>query len=422
MSNNYNKLEKYLASILKSNPKIKSLLKKSYSRLVYVFYKKKELVISDYPIVNIEHGTNETFFGYYDKYPENACGDVIFHSTSNQTHQVPNLNPIKIVVVDKSKNIICEFETKTYNWQQGSRSHWLDDDNFIYNDISPGNKLISNVVNIKTKKIVKSFNYPVQDSYEDEYFLSLNYRRLQSLRPDYGYRNNGVMNNKELMDVSMDGIFKVDMLKKEDSLIVSFDDIFKFDPQFDYSLHFNKVNHIMISPNGDKFIFMHRCLRDGVRIDRLLLADNNGKIIRVLADNNMVSHCCWINNDTILGYLKGRNGLDKYWVIETNTVSYNQISNELINSLGDGHPTVVNGWMISDTYPDKARFQTLFAFNLISQDFKILGKFKHSFLYDGESRCDLHPRASTISNRIYFDNVSNNKRSLSFVEVDLWGE
>lgn len=359
---------------------------------------------------------HDSFFGYYDKSPVNIDGDhVVYHSSKYSTYKKPNSDiPIEITLQKLSTGkVLLNIPSYAYNWQQGCRTQWLNADFFIFNDFDAVHqRYIARVWSLSSLKEVKTFDSPVQDSYQTDYFLSLNYRRIISLRPDYGYRNLSTMKKGELKNKDNDGIWKIDYGSGETALFASFLSIcaVSYKNEFDSAIH--KVNHIMISPNGKKFIFLHRYYTGQRRFDRLLLADSYTAEMKVLADYEMVSHCSWINDETILGYLRGPNKKDAYWLIDINTGNFTSAVGGKLDQYGDGHPYVHGDWFVTDTYPDKARIQHLFLGNLKTNDTKEIGDFFHGFKYSGEARCDLHPRMSPDGKWAFIDSVFSGHRKL----------
>lgn len=413
----FNHIERALARVLSKVPYLKRVAKAIYSRLVYIKHKKKHKHQTTFTLKNFQINS-ESFFGYYDKSPANPAGLVLGHLSASSTSGLPEIESL-VKVALFSQNLVNEIWSANvfcFNWQQGARLHWLDDDLFIYNDFDMVEKrYISKVVNSKTLQQLKSFVLPVQDSFGTDYFLSINYRRLISLRPDYGYRNLPKMTGDELKNLVDDGIWRVDFKTGQVVLLVSLAQICEVEERHEFTQAFHKVNHVMISPLGSHFIFLHRYLIGQRRFDRLILADaKNGKL-KLLSDYGMVSHYFWMNDKTILGFMRGPNNRDAYWLLDIDSGSFTHIPG--LDGLGDGHPHVHGDLFVTDTYPNKSRMQQLNLINWKTGEVKNLGEFFHSFEYSGETRCDLHPRFSPCGKKVYFDSVFSGKRAL--YEMDL---
>jgi hypothetical protein len=358
-----------------------------------------------------------TFFGYYDKVPMNRDGYVIAHATQEITacnsdnYEAVN---IKIYHKDDPKNELHIISTNAFNWQQGSRAHWIDDEHIIYNVLLE-ETYGSNIFSIKKGAVVRSFNVPVQDSYKNNYFLSLNYSRLRMMRPEYGYHT---LKNQDSFDDDSDGIWYVDMSNGKTELIVSISDVKQYGRSASFDSARHKFNHIMISPNGLLFICLHRYFFRKVKKDRLILFDLNGNIKKVLADYEMVSHCYWLNDNEVIAYMRGASGADGYYIININSGSHEPFLSGLIDSSGDGHPHVNGNRLVTDTYPNKSRFQELIAVDLETKFNRTIGKFFHGFEYNGQSRCDLHPRISLCGKFVFFDSVFSGIRKLYMMKID----
>lgn len=421
---NFTPAERLVAGLLSSTPGLKKRIKRGYQFFSWILHKKKHSFQAALPLTAFGAVLDgENFFGYYDKSPVSPDGThVVYQSTNSLTHLLPDAKiHIEVVVQRLGQNdVIARLSSAAYNWQQGARVHWLSNELLIFNDCDEvGSNYVAKVFSINDFQEVKCFSLPVQDSFKTDYFLSLNYRRLAALRADYGYRNLPVLSKKELGDIENDGIWKVDYTTGENKLLVSLQDIcaLSYKEQFSKAIH--KVNHVMISPSGKKFIFLHRYYLGKRRFDRLVFADARTGELKLLADNGMVSHCCWAGDGVVLGYLRGPGDKNAYWLINVESGEFFHVANGALDFYGDGHPHVHGDWFVSDTYPNKSRMQQLFMCNWKTGEFKLLGEFFHSFCFSGETRCDLHPRFSTDGKKIFFDSVFDSKRRLYMMDIEL---
>lgn len=103
---------------------------------------------------------------------------------------------------------------------------------------------------------------------------------------------------------------------------------------------------------------------------------------------------------------------DGYWLLNVNSSEFKELPCSELEKYGDGHPHVHGDWFITDTYPDKARMQHLLWCNWKTGEVKHVGEFFHGLEFNGESRCDLHPRLSPDGKSVYFDSVFSGQRQL----------
>lgn len=410
----YNPVERAIARMLSRFPSLKKIAKTVYSRLMFIRERKSYKCYSINNLRNFTIAPYSSFFGYYDKSPENSTGLVLACLTDADTSKVPALQQdVDLLVFNQRGDVIVRLPVNVHNWQQGCRAQWLDDDLFIYNDFdSEKKRYIGRVYSVSGKNVVKTFDMPVQDSFKTDYFVSINYQRLMTLRPDYGYRNLPNLDDASIADMEADGLWKICYQTGEAVLFVSIADVcqLEYDDIFTKAVH--KINHVMISPDGSRFIFMHRLLVNGQRFDRLILAHSKTAELCLLSNYGMVSHCFWADNDTVLGFLRGPNGKDGYWLVNVKTGEFSALPCFELEKFGDGHPHVYGDWFITDTYPDKARMQCLLLCNWKTGQVQQVGEFFHGFEFSGESRCDLHPRLSRDGKSVYFDSVFSGKRLL----------
>jgi Tol biopolymer transport system component len=168
----------------------------------------------------------------------------------------------------------------------------------------------------------------------------------------------------------------------------------------------------MIAPDKQHFIFLHRWISKGIKYDALFSAHKDGQDLKCLADDGMVSHCFWMNNTEIIAYMRDNVNGDKYYKINIQSGEREIFGDRVINSYGDGHPSVHGSRILFDTYPDRSRMKSLFIYDSQNDVLDKAGEFFEPMSYAGECRCDLHPRFSPDGKKVFIDSVHEGKRKL----------
>lgn len=406
-----------IAYKMRKIPRVKRFLKTIYQYTGNLISDKKTIPET---IEQISNDNSEHLFGYYDKCPWNRDEDKIIYLEVSRTHKdVAPKEEAKIILKNlKSNEETVIASTKAWNVQQGCMLQWLGPDfnsKILYNDFIEG-ELRTVILNIQTneKQIINFPIYTVDKS--GKWGLTLDFYRLHRMRPGYGYSNKEDKTEKELVPEEY-CIFKVDLEKNEQQGIITYQDLYSIDFKESMKEAEHKVNHIMINPSGNRFMFLHRWIENGVKNTRLLTADIDGKNIYNLLDDGMTSHCTWKNDDTILGWAKKEKIGTHYFLIKDKTKEYKVIAGDKL--LTDGHPTYSpNGkCFITDTYPDFKRKQHLYIYKEETDELINIGKIYSNIKYRNDCRCDLHPRWNHTGDKICFDGAKGNKRQVYVIKI-----
>lgn len=414
-------IEKKISKLLRKYPNLRNEIKLLYQ---YVFYnlskinKNKNNGSLQKYIKKITPINREHYFGYYDKSPWNKKKDKLLTLEVSYSGRHPNSKDIaEIGFVNLSNNSYKKInETKTWNLQQGSMLQWLGPDfneKIIYNDLID-NKYCSVIFDLKTKEH-KLINQPVYSvNNNGKFALSLNFSRLHRLRPGYGYSN--------LKDITKgenhpedDGIYFIDLENNTSKLIISLDQIVKINHTSTMDSTEHRFNHLDIRPDGKRFSFLHRWDYKNVTQSRLYTADVNGDNIYCLADEKMVSHSCWKNNEEILVWAR-KNNEDRYYLFRDKSNEVKIVAEDILET--DGHPSYSpdGRYILTDTYPDKTRHRALIIYDTENNKKYDIARLFAPFKYHGEVRCDLHPRWSRDGKDICFDSVHEGERQLYIIE------
>ena len=393
-----------LRLFLTRNALINKLYERYYEKAKYKTRDPRDLILNpDVELKQIDpEGVN--FFGYFDK-PAIRNGHVIYHKMDHDGFDLSR--PVDICL-----DGVKISESNTYNLQQGAMLSWLDDEHIIHNFFDGSYK--AKIIDIRSRE-ERIIDFPIYSLSSDGSFaLSLDFRRLAKLRPDYGYFNIPYQDIDKVSD--KEGIYYVDLVKNTHELILSLEEVAEFESKPSMKDAFHKVNHITVSPDNDKAIFLHRWYdQANVKHTRLLVMDIRTRALKVLADNEMVSHIAWVNNDLLFGYLKGSDDKDAYYYIDMDG-NQKRFDHRLL--IDDGHPTVYNErYIVTDSYPDSNCRSKLMLIDTENKDVTVLGEFFSPYEYRGERRCDLHPRFDHQKKSLTFDSVYTGKRHIYSLDL-----
>lgn len=402
-------------------PRVKKIIKRAYQLVMYAISPKIKF---EGNIVRVSPDDGkEYFFGYYDKTPWDASGRYMLCMRAEDTwSDVSPKQPAEIVLIDTQNDNSVTVIAKTYSWnvQMSCMLQWLGPDyssRVLYNDFRDG-KYVSVILTLATKE-EKVIPFPVYSVSSDGSFaLSLDFSRLYRLRPGYGYYNlPEITANEKLPDKPC--IWRVDLNSGEVKAILKYTDFAKFEPRPEMEGAEHKVNHIMLSPSGKRFMVLYRWFQGQRKYTRLVTCNVDGTDMYNLSDDDMVSHCFWKNDEEIIAFENKKETGAGYYLMKDKTPQYEQFWAGIDF---DGHPSYSpdGSKIVFDRYPDRARVAAVMVSDTENRDkdnVKIVARVFAPFKYDNDTRCDLHPRWSRDGKKICFDSVFEGYRGMYVVEV-----
>lgn len=366
---------------------------------------------------NFNIGYKNIFFGYYDKSPFNneKSNLMILHGNNQNAWQKPKSSfPTSIILFDLKRNIVVKKVDKTYawNWQQGSRVHWINSNKVIYNMYNEQNDTYYSKIYDINLETYMDLPYPVQDSYKN-YILSISYEDLTDIRPDYGYNA-----HKKGNSATRGQIIYYDFINKNEEVLLDRSDITQLIMESNKNLSLNnldkvKINHCMISPEGDKFIYLLRYFYKGQRHTDTYLYELKRKVNKLIIKDSGVSHYNWINNNEVIFTAK-IDGEFGYNVINLSNLKVKNILNYT-----DGHPTMINcDKFITDTYSDNNNVRRLMIYNNSNNSMTMIKEYIEPIIFQGVCRIDLHPSLSFDKKYIQVDYAHRNKRKIDIIKME----
>lgn len=407
------KLEIWVHDYIMKNDTIRHFMYGIYQRVLYSISAKIQ-VEGDVEVITPDDGY-EYLFGYYDKCPWDETGHYMLATrVKSATAKADSTVPADIVTIDLLNNNAVKVIATTHCWnvQQGCMAQWMGADSILYNDFRDG-KYCAVILTISTgsKRILDMPVYTL--SADKKTALTLDFSRLHRLRPGYGYANvEESTKNEACPDKTC--IWKIDIESGVVTPLLKYTDFASFEPRAEMKDAEHKVNHLMISPNGKRFMVLHRWFKDKVKYTRLVTCNVDGTEMYNLSDDNFVSHCCWKNDSEILSYLNKNEGGKGYYLMQDKTKEFERYWPELAM---DGHPTYSYDGerVVTDTYPDRKRVQSVYVMknSVVKRVARVFSPFK----YGGDVRCDLHPRWKPDGSQICFDASFLGKRSVCVVNI-----
>lgn len=417
-------LEQKINYHLNKYPRIKKIIKRGYQLTMYALSTK---IKSKGDIVRVSPDDKmEYFFGYYDKVPWDLTGRFMLCMRARDTWSEPDpLKEADILLIDTQDNNIVRKLATTHTWnvQQGCMAQWIGPEfksKILYNDFR-NDRYCSVILDILTmeERVLPMPVYTV--SVDGKTALSLDFSRLHNLRLGYGYAKlpevtKGVALPHETC------IWRMNIETGVVVPLLKYTDFSSFEPRpemlVEGSVH--KVNHLMLSPNGKRFMVLYRWFCGQRKYTRLITCNVDGSDMYLLSDDDMVSHCFWKNDEEILAFERKKDGGPGYYLMRDKTQEWQHLWPKLSN---DGHPSYCptdNSLVVFDTYPSRSRIQEVKLCrdtDIDGKDLKVIAKVFSPFKYDNDTRCDLHPRWSRDGKKVCIDSVFEGHRGLYVINI-----
>lgn len=379
------------------------------------------------PVRAITSGPKAHWFGYYDKREFDPSGRYVLGMEVGFEHRSPRSDDvIKVGMVDtrEGDRWIELGSNRAWCWQQGCMLQWLPGSTteVIWNDREDG-RYVCHILDVesRTRRTLPAPIYAV--SPDARWAISPDFRRLADTRPGYGYV--GIPDpHRDILAPDDAGLWKTDLRTGETRLLLSFRQVAAI-PQWEPlragaegAKHW--FNHLLVSPDGSRFCFLHRWSRPGAQGwgTRLLTCDPDGQDLYVLDPHGRTSHFIWRDPDHILAWTYHPSHGEKFYLLEDRTEKVEVVGPDVMTR--NGHCTYLPGnrWILNDTYPDERRNQNPYLYRVDRGTRHPLGHFHSPPEYAGEWRCDTHPRFSPDGRSVVIDSPhGGNGRQLYLIDV-----
>ena len=349
-------------------------------------------VITKHDYYIISESKRHCFFGYYDlppfNYESNKILNIIIDGKS------PNAQ-IKVYDIKTGQNTYI-YTTGVWNWQQGCRLRWnpRNGSQILFNDIEK-ESYCCRIFDVSSKEVVKTLPVPLYDVNKDGSLgLSLNFSRLGKKRPGYGYTN---FEYKE-ENLENEGVDLVNISTGKVERIVRYTTVVQY-LRHPKSFSNYYMNHLSFSPSGLYFLFFFLDSSTLRHEAYMFVYDIVKREIIPLEIHDKVSHYVWKNDEEIIATVYDDNMNCHYYcynIKEGKKYLYN-------SEKRDGHPSMYcKNCILTDTYPDKSGYQSLFITNNVDDE-NVIARIYSNPLITGEKRTDLHPRLNQDNSLVCVD-------------------
>ncbi len=364
------------------------------------------------------------WFGYYDKLQFDSADRHVLGMKVNFEHRSPQPEDvIEIGMVDLTDGDrwVELGHSRAWCWQQGCMLQWLpgSDTEIIWNDRQEA-QFVCHILDTATGER-RTLPFPVYTIAPDGHTaFSPDFSRINDMRPGYGYAGIPDPSGDQLAPDNT-GIWRVDLTNGKSELIVTIADVASIPyPHGDLSDAKHYFNHLLVNPDGSRLEFLHRWRSAGqLRGTRMLTCAPDGSDIRVVDDCGLTSHFIWYDTEHILAWSRAASMRGDFCLFNERTSTFETIGSHLMTQ--DGHVNCLpNGeWLVNDTYPDAERKRGLYLYHLPTNRRIDIGRFHSPRVYEGEWRCDLHPRLSRDGRYVVIDSVhEGDGRQMYLIDIE----
>lgn len=370
------------------------------------------------PTRAITCGPKHHWFGYYDKLQFGPSDRLVLANQVDFEHRSPAPEDvIRVGMIDlvQGDRWVHLGTSRAWGWQQGCMLQWRpgSQHEILWND-RDGDRFVCRVLDLKSNQ-TRTLARPIYTlSPEGTWGLSVDFARINNLRPGYGYA--GVRDPHVDEKAPADsGIWRIDLKNGDSELIVSIEEMAAV-PHQGKSLRqaWNYFNHLLVSTDGSRFAFLHRWRhaydpnkREGSRfVTRMITANADGTDRFIIDPSGYTSHFVWRDPAHICAWTRPAQQPPAFYLLHDRTGRTSPVGSDVMTE--NGHITYVprteNQWILNDTYPrGEGRFQVPYLYHVPSHRRFDLGHFHAPAGYQGEWRCDTHPRCSNDGRRVSID-------------------
>jgi hypothetical protein len=361
------------------------------------------------------------FFGYYDVSPFRWDASLLLAAHIPGDAE-PGVSEMEIGYFDRQRpeHFVSAGATQSWCWQQGCRLQWFPlnecgRNNLIFYNAFQKGAYWGRILDIRSGEVRKVLREPVYAMAPDgRTGYTLDFSRLQRLRPGYGYAN--------LKDASRDdpapedrGVEAIDTATNEIRTLFSVRDLAERDPEptMDGADHY--INHLCVNPSGTRLVFFHLWIKDGRQYSRMAVCDPDGGRLHIFKGPTYVSHYWWRRDNELVCYSHTPEFKDAYILYPDFQGPERDIAPGVFS--GDGHCSYSpdGRWMLTDTYPDKDGYQDLMLYDgteritVMRQYCPVTGPI--------DARCDMHPRWSPDGSLVAVDSMAGGLRKMLVLDV-----
>ncbi|NQU45354.1 hypothetical protein HQ520_18900 [bacterium] len=365
----------------------------------------------------------DCFFGYYDKCPWDPTGRYLLCLKTPFRRYLPGPeDTAAICLIDThEENALREIaRTPAWCWQQAAMQQWIGsapDAPILHNDCRNG-RYVTTIRDRegRSQRVLPLPTYAI--SRDARHALSVDFTRLCHWRPGYGYAATPVPRNLP-PHPSDDGIRVMDLDTGESDLVLTYDHLARLQPRPEFPRSMHYINHLEFNPSADRFVFYHRWRNPETGRDktRMFTARRDGSDLYCLSDHDFVSHYAWMDDRHLLAWAWHPSAGYRYYLFTDRTHEIQILGENILTE--DGHPSLSpdGKYLLTDTYPDRLRRRTLILYDLHKKHRTNLARLFVPFNFDGNFRCDLHPRWSRDGKQIAFDSVHEGRRRLYIADL-----
>jgi hypothetical protein len=370
------------------------------------------------PTQVITNGPQHHWFGYYDKLQFGPSGRYVLTAQVDFEGRSPQPDDtVRAGMIDlQDNNKWTELGTSVaWGWQQGCMLQFIpgSDSKVIWND-RQNDQYVCHIKDIFSGE-QKTLPFPVYTlSPNGRTALSVNFERINDLRPGYGYA--GIPDpNSQIIAPKDAGIFKCDLETGEKDLIISIAQMNSMQLKNTDSPYFkefysqkNWFNHLLFNTDGTRFVFLHRWKSPSKETagsfgTLMYSSDLAGKDIRIVDGSGYTSHFIWRDPEHLTMWTKHKGQSGFFLFKDDGSDTAVQVGEGIMTR--NGHNTYLPGneWILNDTYPNKERLQQVYLYHVPTKKRIPIGDFYLSLSYKGEWRCDTHPRFSPDGKTVVID-------------------